>query len=253
MLELRDVSLSFGGVKAVDGLSFTVNPGEIFCLIGPNGAGKSTVFNIISRLYQPDTGQLTYNNENLLGLKSHQLAKSGICRTFQNIELFDRASLLQNLLIAQFSRAKTSIWSDLGFLKWTKNQEWQFRQRAEEMIDFFELAPYRHSMVGQLPYGVRKLTELARSMCLLPKLILLDEPSSGLNQEETDDLSHWIIDIKEEFGVTVVMVDHNMPLVHQVADRVLAMAEGRFLAEGSAAEVQAHPKVLKAYLGEDHE
>lgn len=251
-LQVEGLSISFGGLRAVHDLSFTVAKSSIFGLIGPNGAGKSTVFNCISRLYQPDSGRITFEGNDLLACQAHELAGLGVGRTFQNIELFDGASLLSNLMTAQFSLSRTGPFSELLYLPPVRRQEVAFRQKAEEMIDFFELAHYRHEIVGRLPYGVRKVAEIARSLCLSPGILLLDEPSSGLNQEETDDLSHQILDIRDRLDTTVLLVDHNMNLIEQVADEIVAMAQGEGITSGPVNEVIRHPEVLRAYLGEDH-
>ncbi len=249
-LEIDNVSLSFGGLKAVDGLSFSVEPGSVFTIIGPNGAGKSTVFNLICRIYDPSQGDIRFNGKSLRKAKSHEVINHGIARTFQNIELFEQETVLKNLLIGCHIHRRSNVLSDLFFLPSVRRTELEFRKVAEEIIDLMDLQHYRHQVIANLPYGVRKMVEVARALCLQPKLLLLDEPSSGLNPEETEDLSFWLEDINEELGITTIMVEHDMNLVSQASDRVMAMADGQLLAIGTPAEVQSHPDVLRAYLGD---
>ena len=248
MLRVEHLSVAFGGVKAVNDVSFEVRPGEVYTLIGPNGAGKTTIFNAIS-LIVPATGRITFEGRDLMGMAPHQVAKLGIARTFQNIELFEHATVLQNLLIGRHVHSGTNLASELLFLPSARRGEHDFREAVEKVIDFLHLAHYRDQMVHGLPYGVRKVVELARALATGPRLLLLDEPSSGLNVEETDDMAFWIHDIQRDLGITVLMVEHDMGLVSRVSTRVLALNQGEMLAEGTAAEVQSHPGVVEAYLG----
>jgi branched-chain amino acid transport system ATP-binding protein len=243
------LSMDFGGIKAVDGVSFTVEPGEVFTIIGPNGAGKTTIFNLVSRIYDPTDGHLIFLDEEITRLPPHEIAGRGIARTFQNIELFEHATVLQNLLLGRHVHKRTRFVEELLFLPKVRRFELEHRAAAERVIDFLDLQPHRDSLIVNLPYGVRKVVELARALCTEPKLLLLDEPSSGLNVEETDDMAFWIQDIRELLGITVLMVEHDMRLVSAVSDRVLALDYGRLIAAGTASEVQAHPEVIKAYLG----
>ncbi len=249
LLSASGLTVRFGGLVAVNNVSFEVQRGEVFTLIGPNGAGKTTVFNLISRIYQPTAGGIRFEGEDLIAQPPHAVAALGIARTFQNIELFEFASVLQNLLIGTHTHRRTNLWQDLLFTRTTRRAEIHARQKAEQVIDFLGLQRYRDLMVAGLPYGVRKVVELARALCAEPKLLLLDEPSSGLNVEETDDMAYWIQDIQRDLGITVLMVEHDMSLVSKVSDRVLAMNQGEVLALGTPAEVQAHPGVIEAYLG----
>jgi branched-chain amino acid transport system ATP-binding protein len=243
------ISVQFGGLKAVDGVSFTVDKGEVFTIIGPNGAGKTTVFNIISRIYNPTAGRVLLEGEEITWLPAHRVAGLGIARTFQNIELFEHATVLQNLLIGAHVHRTTNPLAEALFLPSVKRAEVALREKVEEVIDLLDLAVHRDAMVAGLPYGARKVVELGRALCTRPKLLLLDEPSSGLNVEETEDMAFWIEDISRDLGVTVIMVEHDMTLVSRVSDRVMAMNQGRVLAMGTAAEVQRHPAVVEAYIG----
>ncbi len=249
LLEARDLQVRFGGVLAVNRVSFDVQRGEVFTLIGPNGAGKTTVFNLISRIYTPTAGEIRFEGQPLSAVPAHRVAALGIARTFQNIELFEHATVLQNLLIGRHIHHPQRVWAEVLFMPSVRQAERDTRHKVEEVIELLELQHYRDTLVAGLPYGVRKVVELARALSTSPKLLLLDEPSSGLNVEETDDMAFWIQDIKNDLGITVLMVEHDMTLVSRVSDRVLAMNQGEVLALGSPAEVQAHPGVVEAYLG----
>ena len=253
LLQAHDLSVRFGGVHAVNRVSFDVKAGEVFTLIGPNGAGKTTVFNLISGIYAPTSGSIAYHGpQGMLELTRqapHRMAGLGVARTFQNIELFEHASVLANLLIGRHAHRASRLWQEVFFTSRVRKAELQAREKVEEVIDFLNLQHYRDTLVAGLPYGVRKVVELGRALCMEPRLLLLDEPSSGLNVEETDDMAFWIQDIREELGITVLMVEHDMSLVSRVSDRVLAMAQGQVLAMGSPREVQTHPAVIEAYLG----
>jgi len=249
LLSARDLTVRFGGVLAVNKVSFDVKRGEVFTLIGPNGAGKTTVFNLISRIYNPTAGTLSYEGRNLAEVAPSRIATLGIARTFQNIELFEHATVLQNLLIGRHVHRRTSMWSDMLFLPAVRDAERQTRRKVEEVIDLLELQHYRDQLVAGLPYGVRKVVELARALATEPKLLLLDEPSSGLNVEETGDMAFWIQDIQRDLGITILMVEHDMGLVSKVSDRVLAMNQGEVLALGTPGEVQSNAAVIEAYLG----
>jgi branched-chain amino acid transport system ATP-binding protein len=249
LLSARDLTVRFGGVLAVNKVSFDVKQGEVFTLIGPNGAGKTTVFNLISRIYTPTAGEITYLGQKLTAQPPHRIASLGIARTFQNIELFEHATVLHNLLIGRHTHHKSGLWSEMFFTSKVRRAELEAREHVERVIDLLDLQHHRDAMVAGLPYGVRKVVELGRALCTEPRLLLLDEPSSGLNVEETEDMAFWIQDIKHELGITVLMVEHDMTLVSKVSDRVLAMNQGEVLAMGSPREVQTHPGVIEAYLG----
>jgi branched-chain amino acid transport system ATP-binding protein len=244
-----NLTLKFGGLTAVDSVSFDVQQGEIFTIIGPNGAGKTSIFNLISRLYNPTSGRLFFGDQDITQVPPHEIAKMGIARTFQNIELFDNASVLANLLVGRHCHRTTNMFQEMLFLPGVRAAEKEHRKKVEEVIEFLDLQPYRDKIIAGLPYGVRKVIEVARALCSEPKIILLDEPSSGLNVEETDDMSFWIRDIRTDLGITVLMVEHDMTLVNRVSDRVLALNYGKVLASGTPKEVQSHPDVVAAYLG----
>ena len=254
LLSAKNLSVRFGGVLAVNDVSFDVRRGEVFTLIGPNGAGKTTVFNLISRIYSPTGGKIEFAGPtgmlDLTVRPPHQVASLGIARTFQNIELFEHATVLHNLLIGRHTHRRTGFWSEVFFTPATRAAEIEAREHVERVIDLLDLQHHRDAMVAGLPYGVRKVVELARALCAEPRLLLLDEPSSGLNVEETEDMAFWIQDIVGELGITVLMVEHDMSLVSRVSDRVLAVNYGRKLAEGTPSEVQSNPDVIAAYLGE---
>lgn len=250
LLAATNLSLSFGGVHAVEDVSFSVNKGEVFSIIGPNGAGKTTLFNLISRIYNASNGSIRFNEQDISQVPTHRIAELGIARTFQNTELFEQETVLRNLLIGQHVHRRTNLLQEFLFLPSARQQELRFREDVEDVIDLLDLQHYRHQVIANLPYGVRKMVEVARALCLKPMLLLLDEPSSGLNPEETEDLSFQIEDINEELGTTILMVEHDMNLVSRTSTRVMALADGKLIAIGSPVEIQQHPEVLKAYLGE---
>ena len=248
-LSVRNLSIMFGGVHAVEDVSFDVNPGEVFAIIGPNGAGKSTIFNLISRLYEPSSGSIHYGDQDLLKLPAHKIVETGIARTFQNIELFEQATVLQNLMVGRHSHMSANPLMNFMFLPSVKKSELEHRRKVEDVIDLLEIAQYRDERIADLPYGARKNVELARALCAEPSLLLLDEPASGLNNEETDDVGFWLEDIKHDLGVTLVMVEHDMSLVGSIADRVMAINDGRLITIGTPEEVRENPEVQQAYLG----
>ena len=243
------LAISFGGIRALDGVSFEVERGQVFTIIGPNGAGKTTIFNLVSRLYEPSQGRLVFRGEDITQVPPHEVARRGIARTFQNIELFEHATVLQNLLLGRHAHRRSRFVEEILFLPRVRAMELAHREAVEKVIDFLDLQHHRDSLIVNLPYGVRKVVEMARALCTEPVLLLLDEPSSGLGAEETADMAFWIQDIKALLGITVLMVEHDMSLVSAVSDRVLALNYGRPIALGTAREVQEHPEVIQAYLG----
>jgi branched-chain amino acid transport system ATP-binding protein len=249
LFQADDISVRFGGIRAVDSVSFDVRQGEVFSIIGPNGAGKTTIFNLISRIYTMTSGRLLFAGQDITRIPAWQIARLGIARTFQNIELFPNATLLQNLLIGRHCHSQVRFPAELLFLPAVRKAELHHREKAENVIAFLGLERHRDSLIANLPYGIRKVVELGRALCIEPKLLLLDEPSSGLNVEETEEMGFWIEDIKTNFGITVIMVEHDMSLVNQVSDRVMALNYGKVLAMGTPLEVQSHPEVVRAYLG----
>ena len=249
LFQVKDLAVHFGGIKAVDGVSFEVEKGSIFTIIGPNGAGKTTIFNLVSRINDPTAGSIYFEGRDITRVAANQVASLGIARTFQNIELFDNANVMQNILVGCHVHVGTSLLSEILRLPSFTQREIESRKNVEKIIDFLGLDAYRDSTVGSLPYGLRKMVELGRALAVSPKLLLLDEPSSGLNVEETDNIGSWIRDIRDVLGVTILMVEHDMRLVSAVSDRVLALNYGKLLAIGTAAQVQRDPAVISAYLG----
>jgi len=249
VFSVKDISLRFGGVQAVGNVSFEVQQGEVFAIIGPNGAGKTSMLNVITRVFDPTSGTVTFDGQDITWLPRHKIVQQGIARTFQNIELFEGGTVLDNLLLG---RHRFDHGSFLAQWLWTpavRRAEEASRAQVEDVIALLDLAPHRNSPVAGLPYGVRKVVELARALATQPRLLLLDEPASGLNPEESRELAFWIDDIQKDLGITVIMVEHDMSLVSEAADRVLCMNLGQVLALGTPAEVQGDPAVIAAYLG----
>ena len=249
--EAQQLSIRFGGLTALNGVSFEVNGGEVFSIIGPNGAGKTTIFNCINRYYDLDEGTFTFKGRDIGRVSPHVVADLGISRTFQNIELFKNTTVIDNLLLGRHRHRRSNLLVEALFTGSVQRQEIESREKAEEVIDFLDLQAYRDQMVAGLPYGVQKTVELGRALAMEPELLLLDEPSSGMNMEEMEDLSFWITDIKEELGISFLLVEHNMRLVKEISDRVLALNFGVVIAQGTPNEVLGHPEVMKAYLGEE--
>jgi len=246
----ENVTKSFGGLKALNNVSFEVGKGEIFAIIGPNGAGKSTVFNCINRFYTVDSGRFAFKGKEITRLAPHQIAMNGIARTFQNIELFKKMTVIDNLLLARHILRKSNIFSEMCFLPSVQKQEMANREKAEEIIDFLDLQHYRDQLVENLPYGIQKIIELGRALTMEPEIILLDEPTSGMNVEESQDLTFWVTDIKEEKGITLIVVEHNMKFVRELADRTMVLSFGEVIAQGKTADVLNDPEVINAYLGD---
>ena len=250
LFKVENISIAFGGVKALNNVSFEVNEGEVFTIIGPNGAGKSTLFNVISRIYQPNEGKIYFEGNDISKVAPHKISNLGIARTFQNLELFENATVLQNLLLGRHIFKKTNFLNEMFHTPKVRKGEMEHRLKVEEIIDFLDLQHYRDTLINGLPYGVRKNVELARALCTSPKILLLDEPSSGLTNEETNDLGFWIKDIQSILKITIIMIEHDMSFVNKVSDRILALNYGEILASGLPSEIKEDAGVKAAYMGE---
>jgi branched-chain amino acid transport system ATP-binding protein len=251
LLAVRDITLQFGGVTAINGVSFDVQPGELFAIIGPNGAGKTSIFNTISQVYRPQYGDILFNGSSIMGLRPDKVAELGIARTFQNIELFAQMTVVDNLLTGRHVRMQRSWLSGAIYWGATRREELTNRAKVEDIIDFLEIEQWRKYPVSLLPYGFQKRVELGRALAMEPTLLLLDEPVAGMNLEETEDMARFILDIQRELNITMVMVEHDMGLVMDIADRVLVLDFGQQIALGTPAEVQANTAVIAAYLGSE--
>ncbi len=249
LLEVDDVGISFGGLRAVDGVSFAVQPSEIFAVIGPNGAGKTTLFNLVSRIHQPTSGRIVFDDRDITRIAPHDVARAGIARTFQNINLFDTATVVENLMLGRYRHDRSRLWQQALFTPFVRRERLADRRSVEKVIEFLQLGKYRSDTVADLPYGIRKVVELGRALAAQPRLLLLDEPSSGLNPEETRDMAFWIQDVRDDLDVTVILIEHDMSLVSAVADRLMVMSSGRIVAIGKPADVRRDPRVAAEYMG----
>ena len=248
-LKFNDVTLKFGGITALNTVSFEVKPKTLYAIIGPNGAGKTSIFNCISGIYRPTNGSVTYGEQDIKDLRPDEVADLGIARTFQNIELFENMTVMDNILIGAHRHLNYGPISSLLFSKKTRNSELDARKIAEDIIDFLEIEQFRYSYIMSLPYGVQKRVEIGRALAMDPEIILLDEPAAGMNNEETEDIARFIIDIHEEMKKTVILVDHDMNMVMDIAEEVMVLNFGEKLAEGKPSEIVKDKKVIEAYLG----
>ena len=251
LIEVENITLRFGGVTAINDVSFSVEDHELFAIIGPNGAGKTSIFNTISQVYRPQEGDIRFEGSSIMGTRPDHVAEMGIARTFQNIELFPQMTVIDNLLTGRHIRMKGSV---LGGAVWwgkAKREEMENRRKVEDIIDFLEIEQWRKYPVALLPYGIQKRVELGRALAMDPKILLLDEPVAGMNLEETEDMARFILDIKRELDIAMIMVEHDMGLVMDIADRVMVLDFGQRIALGTPDEVQKNPDVIAAYLGSE--
>ncbi|HEV8094566.1 MAG TPA: ABC transporter ATP-binding protein [Burkholderiales bacterium] len=252
-LRVDDVAKHFGGVTAVDGVSFEVRAGEILSIIGPNGAGKTSLLNMVSGFYRPDRGGITFEGEDITYLAPSRIAERGIARTFQNIALFKGMTVLDNLMLGRHVRMRAGVFASFVYWGLAQKEEIAHREKVEDLLEFLKLEDLRKMPTGALSYGLQKRVELGRALALEPKVLLLDEPMSGMNQEEKEDMARYVLDVNEERGTTVILIEHDMGVVMDISKRVVVLDRGRAIAEGDPASIQSNPEVIRAYLGTKRE
>jgi len=253
LMDMRGITLRFGGVEAIKNISFDIREGEIRAIIGPNGAGKSSMLNVISGFYNPQDGEVWFRGSKRPPMKPYQVARQGIARTFQNIALFDGMSVLDNIMTGRLTHMKTGLLAQSIWMGRAEREETENRAVVEGIIDFLEIQAIRKTPVGRLPYGLKKRVELARALAAEPKLLLLDEPMAGMNVEEKEDMSRFILDVNDEFGTTIALIEHDMGVVMDISDRVVVMDYGRKIGDGTPSEVRNNQEVIDAYLGGAHD
>ena len=252
ILDLKNISLSFGGVKALTDISFDVREHEVRAIIGPNGAGKSSMLNVINGVYHPQEGEIIFRGQHRRDMDTHEAAEQGIARTFQNIALFKGMSVLDNIMTGRNLRMKSNLFLQALWIGPAQREELEHRKKVEEIIDFLEIQHIRKTPVGRLPYGLQKRVDLARALAMEPEVLLLNEPMAGMNVEEKQDMCRFILDVNDQFGTTIVLIEHDMGVVMDISDRVVVLDYGKKIGDGSPDEVRANPEVISAYLGASH-